>query len=36
MLDDSELASPLRPPDYSPPERQYQEVSAGHRVMIEA
>ena len=36
MLDDSELASPLRPADYSPPERHYQEVSAGHRVMIEA
>ena len=29
-----EIRSPVRPPDYVPPERRYREVSPGHAVMI--
>jgi len=28
-----EIASPIRPPDYQPPNREYQEVSAEHFVL---
>ena len=34
-LDVSELPSPMRPHDFQPPARAYQEVSPGHRVMID-
>ena len=29
----SELKSPVRPPDYVPPKREYREVGPGHLVM---
>jgi peptide/nickel transport system ATP-binding protein len=31
-LPDDEIRSPIRPPDYVPPERLYREVSPGHIV----
>ncbi|WP_342110404.1 ABC transporter ATP-binding protein [Methylobacterium sp. SI9] len=31
-LPDDEIRSPIRPPDYEPPERLYREVSPGHSV----
>ena len=33
-VSNDEIRSPVRPPDYVPPARQYREVSPGHAVMI--
>nr|WP_197064394.1 ABC transporter ATP-binding protein [Methylobacterium sp. ZNC0032] len=33
-VSNDEIKSPVRPPDYVPPVRQYREVSPGHAVMI--
>ncbi|MGW9331157.1 ABC transporter ATP-binding protein [Bosea sp. NPDC055594] len=33
-VSNDEIRSPVRPPDYVPPARQYREVSSGHAVMI--
>ncbi|HEV7325124.1 MAG TPA: ABC transporter ATP-binding protein [Bosea sp. (in: a-proteobacteria)] len=33
-VSNDEIKSPIRPPDYVPPVRQYREVSPGHAVMI--
>ena len=33
VLSNDEVKSPIRPPDYTPPERRYQEVGPGHVVM---
>jgi len=33
-ISNDEIKSPIRPVDYVPPEREYREVSPGHRVMV--
>ncbi|ARU04834.1 glutathione ABC transporter ATP-binding protein GsiA [Comamonas serinivorans] len=33
-VSNDEIRSPIRPPDYQPPERVYREVSADHQVMV--
>ena len=33
-VSNAEIASPIRTPDYAPPERLYREVSPGHVVQV--